>query len=478
MSPASRLFGVTIPFTPFAVVLAQVFVALPFYVARGRGRMRGIDRRSSTLARRSARAPWHVLTRVALPLAAPGIAPAPRWPGPAPSASSARRSPSPATSPARRRPPRSLVYIALEHDPQAADRAQPRHAGGAVAVLGVLRGRWLASDGRSVHRPASTRLAVARGTLDVDLTLRGGARRGRRRARAERLPARPPPSRRSPASLPSARGHVHVDGSPWVDADASHLDPSPAASACCWPTTCSSPTSRLRATSRSGRAPRGAGRRPSPSARRRRARRARRRGPRRPAARPRLSHGQAQRVALARALATDPRAAAPRRAPLGPGPRPPPAGARDARAPARAHTTRVDGARDPRPARRPHPRRPPRVRRGRDGSSRRARRRTSWTAPPQPLRRHVVGLNLYAGNATATDTVPPRSGRWSPPGTTTAAPSWVAFAPAAVALYPQPPRGLRRATPGRPTVAGGRARRAERARPARGRRRRARSSPR
>ena len=64
-----------IPFTPVAVVLAQVFVSLPFYVARRRGR----DARHRPPAPRrarppSARARCASSPTSALPLAAPGIA--------------------------------------------------------------------------------------------------------------------------------------------------------------------------------------------------------------------------------------------------------------------------------------------------------------------------------------------------------------------------------------------------------------------
>ena len=67
-------FGVRIPFTPVAVVLAQVFVSLPFFVLAAEGAMRGIDRRVLDVAATLGASPARVLLRVALPLAAPGIA--------------------------------------------------------------------------------------------------------------------------------------------------------------------------------------------------------------------------------------------------------------------------------------------------------------------------------------------------------------------------------------------------------------------
>ncbi len=141
--PLLDLFGFRIPFTPVAVVLAQVFVSLPFYVLAVEGAMRGIDRRlldvSATLGAR----PLRVLLRVALPLAAPGIASgtalawaralgefgatitfAGNFAGETQTAS-------------------LLVYVKLQDDPQTAVALSLLLLVVAVAVLGLLRGRWV-----------------------------------------------------------------------------------------------------------------------------------------------------------------------------------------------------------------------------------------------------------------------------------------------------------------------------------------------
>ncbi|NYE19343.1 ABC transporter permease [Microbacterium immunditiarum] len=66
-------WGVRIPFTTAAVVLAQVFVALPFLVLALEGAIRtsGLEyeRTAATLGARR----WTILRRVTLPLAAPGL---------------------------------------------------------------------------------------------------------------------------------------------------------------------------------------------------------------------------------------------------------------------------------------------------------------------------------------------------------------------------------------------------------------------
>lgn len=68
-----QLWGLTLPFSTTAVVLAQAFVALPFLVLSVEGALRasgaGYEQAAATLGA----TPWTVLTRVTLPLAAPGL---------------------------------------------------------------------------------------------------------------------------------------------------------------------------------------------------------------------------------------------------------------------------------------------------------------------------------------------------------------------------------------------------------------------
>lgn len=67
-------FGVTIPFTTGAVVLAQVFVALPFLVFAVEGALRSADRRTELAAATLGASRWQVFRHVTLPLVAPGVA--------------------------------------------------------------------------------------------------------------------------------------------------------------------------------------------------------------------------------------------------------------------------------------------------------------------------------------------------------------------------------------------------------------------
>ena len=67
-------FGVTVPFTTGAVVLAQVFVSLPFLVFAVEGALRSADRRTELAAATLGASRWQVFRHVTLPLVAPGVA--------------------------------------------------------------------------------------------------------------------------------------------------------------------------------------------------------------------------------------------------------------------------------------------------------------------------------------------------------------------------------------------------------------------
>ena len=66
-------FGLTLPFTPAAVVIAQVFVAMPFLVISVEGALRGSDRRYEEAAATLGASRATVFTRVTLPMVLPGI---------------------------------------------------------------------------------------------------------------------------------------------------------------------------------------------------------------------------------------------------------------------------------------------------------------------------------------------------------------------------------------------------------------------
>ncbi|HVM95950.1 MAG TPA: ABC transporter permease [Candidatus Acidoferrales bacterium] len=66
-------FGVQLPFTTTGAVLAETFVAMPFFVLTAEGALRSVDRRLEDAARTLGAAPWRVFSRVTLPLIRPSL---------------------------------------------------------------------------------------------------------------------------------------------------------------------------------------------------------------------------------------------------------------------------------------------------------------------------------------------------------------------------------------------------------------------
>ncbi len=136
-------FGVTLPFTTAAVVIAEAFVALPFLVIAVEGALRGADRRYEDAAATLGASRWAVFRGVTMPLIAPGVTAgavlcfaralgefgatitfAGSFPG------------------VTRTMPLS-VYLALETDPEAAIVLSLVLLAVSVLVLASLRDRWV-----------------------------------------------------------------------------------------------------------------------------------------------------------------------------------------------------------------------------------------------------------------------------------------------------------------------------------------------
>ena len=67
-------WGVPIAFSTTAVVIAQVFVSMPFLVVTLEAALRSRDKRAEVTARSLGASPWRVLAQVTLPLATPALA--------------------------------------------------------------------------------------------------------------------------------------------------------------------------------------------------------------------------------------------------------------------------------------------------------------------------------------------------------------------------------------------------------------------
>ena len=68
-----RVLGIDIAFSTTAVVLAQIFVAMPFLVLSLEGALRGVDQRYEAVAATLGARPGTVLRRVTLPMVVPGL---------------------------------------------------------------------------------------------------------------------------------------------------------------------------------------------------------------------------------------------------------------------------------------------------------------------------------------------------------------------------------------------------------------------
>lgn len=71
--PLDLWFGITVPFTTAAVVLAQTFVSMPFLVVSLEGALRTAGERYEAVAATLGAAPATVFRRVTLPLVLPGL---------------------------------------------------------------------------------------------------------------------------------------------------------------------------------------------------------------------------------------------------------------------------------------------------------------------------------------------------------------------------------------------------------------------
>ena len=141
--PLDAATGLRLPFTPYAVVLAQLFVSLPFFVLAVEGAFRALDPRLLSVAGTLGASPTRIFLRVALPMTLPGVmsGAALAWARAlgefgATITFAGNFSGRTQTAPL-------AVYVALQADPDAAIALSLVMLALSIAVLGLLRGRWL-----------------------------------------------------------------------------------------------------------------------------------------------------------------------------------------------------------------------------------------------------------------------------------------------------------------------------------------------
>ncbi|HET8594679.1 MAG TPA: ABC transporter permease [Intrasporangium sp.] len=136
-------FGIEIPFTTVAVVLAETFVAMPYYVLAVEGAMRGLDPRLESIARTLGASDLRYLRTVALPLVAPGIASGLALAWARALGEFGATITFAGNFPGRTQTAPLAVYSALQQDPAAATSLSIVLLAVSVVVLGLLRGRWV-----------------------------------------------------------------------------------------------------------------------------------------------------------------------------------------------------------------------------------------------------------------------------------------------------------------------------------------------
>ncbi|WP_370250589.1 ABC transporter permease [Nocardioides sp.] len=141
--PLAEAFGVRIPYTTAAVVIAHTFVALPFFVLAVEGAFRTAGAEFDTVAATLGADRWTTFRRVTLPLALPGLAAgcALAW------ARSLGEFGATITFagnyPGATRTMPSLIYTELQGDPEVARTLSLILLLVSILVLGALRDRWL-----------------------------------------------------------------------------------------------------------------------------------------------------------------------------------------------------------------------------------------------------------------------------------------------------------------------------------------------
>ncbi|MDP2775701.1 MAG: ABC transporter permease [Nocardioides sp.] len=141
--PLHDTFGLTLPYTTTAVVIAHTFVSMPFYVLSVEGALRSSGERYDVVAATLGATRWETLRRVTLPLAMPGVlaGAALAW------ARSLGEFGATITFagnyPGTTQTMPSLIYTTLQGDPEVARTLSMILLVASVAILAALRNRWL-----------------------------------------------------------------------------------------------------------------------------------------------------------------------------------------------------------------------------------------------------------------------------------------------------------------------------------------------
>lgn len=133
----------TVPFTTPAVIIAEVFVSMPFFVLAVEGSMRGLDPRTDEIAATLGASPWRTFRSVILPAVAPGLASGAALAWARALGEFGATITFAGSFPGTTQTTPLAIYAALDDNTDAAIAISLLMFALSVLVLGLLRGRWL-----------------------------------------------------------------------------------------------------------------------------------------------------------------------------------------------------------------------------------------------------------------------------------------------------------------------------------------------
>lgn len=135
--------GVRLPFTTAGAVIAETFVAMPFFVLATEGALRGLDGRLEDAARTLGASPWTVFRRVTLPLVRPSLVAGAALAWARALGEFGATITFAGNFPGRTQTMPLAVYLALETRPEAGLALSLVLLAVSLSILAALRGRWL-----------------------------------------------------------------------------------------------------------------------------------------------------------------------------------------------------------------------------------------------------------------------------------------------------------------------------------------------
>ena len=137
------LFGVRLPFTTTAVVIAHTFVSMPFFVLSVEGALRATGERYDVVAATLGADRWTTFRRVTLPLAVPGLVAGSMLAWARSLGEFGATITFAGNYPGTTQTMPSLIYTALQGDPAVARTLSMILLLVSLAILAGLRNRWL-----------------------------------------------------------------------------------------------------------------------------------------------------------------------------------------------------------------------------------------------------------------------------------------------------------------------------------------------